>query len=117
LDIIDGTAPQDTWIPLSGSMAAPAGSATVKVIPMVQNIGNGASVARFDNVLLTTTPMPAVPTYNDSFSIPAEADMLTVSAGMTIQYGQFEKRLTRQKEIQRGTWANPICRKNIRNIP
>ncbi|MHC4962146.1 MAG: hypothetical protein ACYTGA_08500 [Planctomycetota bacterium] len=55
--------------------------------------------------------------FNDSFSIPAEVDMLTVSAGMTIQYGQFEKRLTRQKEIQRGTWANPICRKNTRNIP
>ncbi|MHC5183825.1 MAG: hypothetical protein ACYSPI_06075, partial [Planctomycetota bacterium] len=117
LDIIDGTTAQDTWIPLSGSMVAPAGSATFKVIPMVQNIGGGVSVAWFDNVLLTTTPMPDVPTYNDSFSIPAEPNMLTVSAGMTIQYGQFEKRLTRQKEIQRGTWANPICRKNIRNIP
>jgi hypothetical protein len=42
---------------------------------------------------------------------------LTVSAGMTIQYGQFEKRLYRQKEIQRGTWANPICRKSTRNLP
>jgi hypothetical protein len=60
--------------------------------------------------------MPTVQIYNDSFSIPAETNMLTVSAGMTLQYGQFEKRLTRQKEIQRGTWANPICRKNTRNI-
>ncbi|MHC4881481.1 MAG: PA14 domain-containing protein [Planctomycetota bacterium] len=116
LDIINGTAAQDTWIPLSGSMVAPAGSATVKVIPMVQDTGGGVSVAWFDNVSLTTNPMPTVMTYNDIFTIPAETDMLTVSAGMTLQYGQFEKRLTRQKEIQRGTWANPICRKNTRNI-
>ena len=117
LDIIDGTAAQDTWIPLSGSMVAPAGSATVKAIPMIQDVGGGISVAWFDNVSLTTLPMPAAMTFNDTFSIPAETDMLTVSAGMTIQYGQFEKRLTRQKEIQRGSWANPICRKNARNIP
>jgi hypothetical protein len=60
---------------------------------------------------LTSNPQ----TINDSFSIPAETEVLTVSAGLTIQFGQFEKRLYRQKVIQRGTWANPICHPEMKN--
>ena len=96
---------------------APAGSTTVKAYTMVQDVGGGTSVAWFDNVTLTTVPAPDVWTFSDTFSIPVDCNILTVSAGMTIQYGQFEKRLTCQKEIQRGTWANPICRKDTRNLP
>ncbi|MHC5173844.1 MAG: PA14 domain-containing protein, partial [Planctomycetota bacterium] len=103
------------WKTYSISGTAPAGTTEIKVLLIHDNPSFGGTM-RFDNVSLTT-PDPYIWIFNDSFSIPAEVDMLTVSAGMTIQYGQFEKRLTRQKEIQRGTWANPICRKNTRNIP
>ncbi|MBN1765316.1 MAG: hypothetical protein JW860_08680 [Sedimentisphaerales bacterium] len=65
-----------------------------------------------ETTILTANPQ----TIYDSFSIPAEAELLTISAGLTIQYGQFEKRLYQQKIIQRGTWANPICRQSVRNI-
>jgi len=60
---------------------------------------------------LTANPQ----TINDNYSIPAGTEVLTVSAGLTIQYGQFEKRIYRQKFIQKAAWANPICRKELRN--
>ena len=104
------------WKTYSVNGTAPAGTTQIKVTLAHQNPTWGGTM-RFDNVLLTSNPMPSVMTFNDSFSIPGDVDMLTVSAGLTMQYGQFEKHLTRQKEIQRGIWANPICRKNARNIP
>jgi hypothetical protein len=51
--------------------------------------------------------------FSDSYSIPPQAVMLTVSAGLTIKYGEFEKRLYAVKMIQRGNWANPICQDAI----
>jgi hypothetical protein len=60
---------------------------------------------------LTANPQ----TINDNYSIPAGTEVLTVSAGLTIQYGQFEKRIYRQKFIQKGSWANPICRPALKN--
>ncbi|MGA2916275.1 MAG: PA14 domain-containing protein [Sedimentisphaerales bacterium] len=51
--------------------------------------------------------------FSDSYSIPPESVMLTVSAGVTIKYGEFEKRLYALKMIQRGNWANPICQEAI----
>lgn len=102
------------WKTYSVSGTAPAGTTQIKVVLMHQNPTTGGTM-RFDNVSLTTTPMPSILTYNDSFSIPAGTDVLTVSAGLTIQYGQFEKRLYHQKVIQRGTWANPICLSDTKN--
>ncbi|MCK5473586.1 MAG: hypothetical protein KAI59_06095 [Planctomycetes bacterium] len=61
--------------------------------------------------VLTSNPQ----TISDSYTVSSSTNVLTVSAGFTIEYGQFEKRLYRQKIIQRGDWANPLCRKEIRN--
>jgi hypothetical protein len=61
----------------------------------------------------TLTQNPQI--INHNFTIPSDADILTVSAAMTIKYGNFEKRLYRQKIIQRGSWANPICHQSMKN--
>jgi beta-glucanase (GH16 family) len=68
LDSIDGTAALNTWFPLSGSMTAPAGSATVNAILMVQNTGGGTSVAWFDNASLIGPDLDAIndPDYDNS---------------------------------------------------
>jgi beta-glucanase (GH16 family) len=56
------TAPIGEWIPVTGSMTAPAGTATVRAVVMVLDTGGGVSVAWFDNVSLTG---PAAPVTND----------------------------------------------------
>ena len=43
------------------------------------------------------------------------SEILTISAGLTVQYNAFEKRITAQKILQRGNWANPICLPDIKN--
>ncbi|MBA7688241.1 hypothetical protein ES703_96720 [subsurface metagenome] len=48
------------------------------------------------------------------YAFPPETKILSVSAGITIKYGEFEKRLYVLKTIQRGNWANPICHREIR---
>ncbi|GAG47266.1 unnamed protein product, partial [marine sediment metagenome] len=48
------------------------------------------------------------------YTFPPETKILSVSAGVTVKYGDFEKRLYTLKTIQRGSWANPICHKAIR---
>lgn len=50
----------------------------------------------------------------DSYTVPSQSKILSISAGITIQYGQFEKRLYDIEVIQRGNWANPICHREIR---
>lgn len=43
------------------------------------------------------------------------SEFLTISAGLTVKYNDFEKRITAQKILQRGDWANPICLPDIKN--
>jgi hypothetical protein len=71
LDAIDGTVSQDVWHSLSGSMVAPAGSATVSAIPMVQDTGGGTSVAWFDNASLTGPDIAVInsPDYDSSLRV------------------------------------------------
>jgi len=44
-----------------------------------------------------------------------QSEFLTISAGLSVQYNDFEKRITAQKILQRGTWANPICLPEVKN--
>lgn len=60
LDIINGTFATNTWLPLSGSMIAPGGAATVKAVLMVQDAGGGTSVAWFDNAFLGGPALPVI---------------------------------------------------------
>lgn len=71
LDSIDGTAVLNTWLPLSGSMTAPAGAATVNAILMVQDTGGGTSVAWFDNASLIGPDLDVInsPDYDNSLRV------------------------------------------------
>ena len=72
LDIIDGTYAQDTWLPLSGSMVAPAGSVTVRAVLMSQKtVDDGVAVAWFDNASLTGPSVPVInsPDYDSSLKV------------------------------------------------
>ncbi len=52
--------------------------------------------------------------FADSYTVPSQTVILTVSAGFTIQYGEFEKRIYALETIQKGSWANPICHRSTR---
>jgi hypothetical protein len=55
-----------------------------------------------------------IASFSDSYSVSSQSKVLSISAGITIQYGQFEKRLYDVEIIQRGDWANPICHRDMR---
>jgi exo-beta-1,3-glucanase (GH17 family) len=54
-------------------------------------------------------------TYLDNFSIPAGTQVATFGAGFTIRFGQFKKRITQQKIVLNGDWANPIAATELRS--
>ncbi len=72
LDIIDGTYAQDTWLPLSGSMVAPAGTVKVRAVLMSQKtVDDGVAVAWFDNASLMGPSVPVInsPDYDSSLKV------------------------------------------------
>jgi hypothetical protein len=46
--------------------------------------------------------------FSDSYEIPAECYVLTISAGMDIRFGKFVKRLHHEQILYRGDWADAI---------
>jgi len=50
----------------------------------------------------------------DSYTVSAQTKVVSLSAGITIQYGIFEKRLYDIEFVQRGNWANPISHRSVR---
>lgn len=48
-------------------------------------------------------------TYLDYFDIPQETKVATFGAGFTINYGKFKKRISNQKILIYGDWADPIA--------
>ena len=53
-------------------------------------------------------------TFSDSFEFPKETVIFSVSAGITVQYGKFEKRISDQQIIQKGNWATPFAHDSVR---
>jgi hypothetical protein len=53
--------------------------------------------------------------FTDSFALPEDCLVLTVSAGVDVKYGKFVKRIHRQKLLYRGDWADPV-RVDRRNV-
>ncbi|MBU0560342.1 MAG: T9SS type A sorting domain-containing protein [Bacteroidetes bacterium] len=47
--------------------------------------------------------------YIDYFDIPQDTKVATFAAGFTINYGKFNKRISNQKILLYGDWANPIA--------
>ncbi|MBN1154369.1 T9SS type A sorting domain-containing protein [candidate division KSB1 bacterium] len=47
--------------------------------------------------------------YIDCFDIPLETKVATFGAGFTIEYGKFKKRISNQKILMLGDWADPIA--------
>ncbi len=45
----------------------------------------------------------------ESFDIPADARVATFGAGFTIRYGKFSKKITTEKILIGGNWADPIA--------
>jgi hypothetical protein len=53
--------------------------------------------------------------YDLDINAAYQSEILTISAGLTVQYNAYERRITAQKILQRGDWANPICLPDIKN--
>ncbi len=47
--------------------------------------------------------------YLDYFDIPQDTKVATFAAGFTINYGKFKNRISNQKILLYGDWANPIA--------
>jgi hypothetical protein len=46
--------------------------------------------------------------FTDSYEIPQDCQVLTVSAGIDIRFGKFVKRIHREQILYRGNWADAI---------
>lgn len=53
-------------------------------------------------------------TVSDSYTVSGSTKVISLSAGITIQHGDFEKTLYDIIFIQRGNWANPISHRELR---
>ncbi|MCX6150588.1 MAG: T9SS type A sorting domain-containing protein [Ignavibacteriales bacterium] len=51
--------------------------------------------------------------FSDNFDIPLNTKVATFGTGFTIQYGTFQKRITAQKILTQGSWADPILATDI----
>ncbi|MBN2484718.1 MAG: hypothetical protein JXB34_01970 [Bacteroidales bacterium] len=47
-------------------------------------------------------------TFSDTYEIPEKCQVLTISAGMTVRYGKFIKRIHDEDILYRGDWADAI---------
>jgi exo-beta-1,3-glucanase (GH17 family) len=47
-------------------------------------------------------------TFTDSYEIPAECYVLTISSGITVKFGKFVKRIHGEDILYRGNWADAI---------
>lgn len=50
--------------------------------------------------------------FTDNFNITNETMVVTLGAGLTIQFGAFQRRITAQKILYRGDWAASIAAEN-----
>jgi len=57
---------------------------------------------------MTIDPKQEKITISDSYKAPAESLVMNVAGGIDVKYGKFVKRISDQKLIYRGNWADPI---------
>jgi len=73
------------------------------------HIGFDPGAAKYRIIHLTNNKY----SLTDNFDIPLDTKVATFGAGFTIQYGTFKKRITAQKILTKGSWADPILATDI----